>query len=64
MAEIEIVWGAAEISRVLKRNPQQVYRLLARGRIPGARKVGKLWAFDPGVFRDAMREWSPIGAAA
>jgi hypothetical protein len=53
---VDVVWGAKAISRVINRTEMQTYHMLEKGLIPGARKVGKLWAFSPSVFAAAMRE--------
>jgi hypothetical protein len=38
----EILWGAAEIGRVIGKPPRATFHLLERGLLP-AKKVGKQW---------------------
>ncbi|AUC97076.1 hypothetical protein CWS35_24645 [Bradyrhizobium sp. SK17] len=52
--EGEIVWGASEIARAINRSEPQVYLLLKRGCLPGARKIAGRWAFRPAEFRRAL----------
>jgi hypothetical protein len=42
-AELDVVWGAAEIGRVINITPRRAFYLLEEGKIP-ARKIGKLWS--------------------
>jgi hypothetical protein len=37
-----VVWGAANIGRVIDRNPRQAFHMLKKGQIRCARKVGAL----------------------
>lgn len=38
----EVVWGAAEIAKVINRTPRQTFGLLEAGQLP-AKKVGGRW---------------------
>ena len=40
---MDLLWGAAEIARVINRTPKQVFHMLESGHIPPARKVGGRW---------------------
>jgi hypothetical protein len=54
-APADIIWGAAEIGRVINRTPRQTHYLLAAGAIRSARKVSNLWTASRAALR---REWS------
>jgi hypothetical protein len=45
------VWGAAEIGRVINRNPRQTNHLLASGAIKCAKKMGNQWVALPSALR-------------
>jgi hypothetical protein len=40
--ELDLVWGAEEIARVLNRTPRQVFHMLKQGELP-ARKIAGRW---------------------
>ncbi len=42
--ELDLIWGAAPIAKVIGRSVPDTYALLKRGHIPNARRVGKRWA--------------------
>ncbi len=48
--------GEDGIAQAINRSVKMTYKLLERGQIPGAKKIGGTWALDPEVFRAAMRE--------
>jgi hypothetical protein len=45
------VWGAAEIGRVINRNPRQTHHLLTSGHIKSARRVGGRWVANVAALR-------------
>ncbi|MGY3615947.1 DNA-binding protein [Bradyrhizobium sp. USDA 10063] len=46
----QIVWGAAAIAKVIGHTETATFAMLERGKLPGARKVGRRWAFNPKIF--------------
>jgi hypothetical protein len=44
------VWGAAEIGRIINRNPRQTHHLLTKGHIKSARRVGGRWCASPAAL--------------
>jgi len=47
------VMKVIEVARLLRLNSKTVYELVARGEIPGARRVGRTIRFS----RDVLLEW-------
>jgi hypothetical protein len=43
-------WGAEAIGAVIGRNPRQTHRLLTRGQIKSAKKVGGRWVASRAVL--------------
>jgi hypothetical protein len=39
----DLIWGVRAIGREIGRDERQAYHILATGRLPGARKVGRRW---------------------
>jgi hypothetical protein len=53
----ELIWGAEGIARFLGlRNAKAAYLKLEAGRVPGATKVGALWALSPKAFRERLEK--------
>lgn len=51
----EIVYGVDAIAHVLDEpNHRRVYYMLEQGQVPGARKMGRIWALSIPVFRREM----------
>lgn len=51
----EIVYGVEAISPVLNEpNHRRVYYMLEQGQVPGARKMGRIWALSIPAFRRVM----------
>lgn len=51
----EIVYCVEAIGYVLNEpNHRRVYYMLEQGQVPGARKMGRIWALSPPVFRREM----------
>jgi hypothetical protein len=54
----QLIWGADAIADELGRDRRQVYHLLTKGALPGARKVGGRWVIAKGslwkIFRDEV----------
>jgi len=48
---LDILWGAEEIARVINRTPRQTHHLLHRGAITAAKKVGGRWCADRNGLR-------------
>lgn len=55
--EIELIWGAAEIARFIKRTNRQTYHMLNSGQLP-AKKVGEHWVAEAGNLRRHFIELS------
>jgi hypothetical protein len=49
----DIVWGAAEIGRVIRKSERQAYYLLEAGLLPG-RKIGRQWCASRGKLLRAL----------
>ena len=45
------VWGAAEIGRIINRNPRQTHHLLTSGHIKSARRIGGRWVANIAALR-------------
>jgi len=41
-AELDLIWGAAAIGKVIRKGRSATYHLLEQGRLP-AKKVGEQW---------------------
>jgi hypothetical protein len=50
----DVVWGAEAISTHLGRTVKATFCALESGKVPGARKIGGRWAFNPKVFLAAF----------
>ncbi len=51
----EIVYGVEAIGKILHEpNHRRVYYLLEQGHVPGARKMGRIWALSVTAFRRAI----------
>lgn len=59
-SSLGVIWGGRAIAAALGREEVATYKALEQGHIPGARKVGGRWCFDPDAFRRALAS----GAAA
>lgn len=44
-ANINLVWGATEIARLIGRSPRSTFHMLDKGELP-ARKVGGRWVAE------------------
>lgn len=53
--DIELVWGATEIGRVINRSPRSTYHMLERGDLP-AKKVGGKWVAERGQLHRLFLE--------
>lgn len=47
LRNIEVVWGCAEIAKVIGRSTRATFHMLEKGELP-ARKVGKRWVAERG----------------
>jgi hypothetical protein len=54
-ADLDLVWGAAEIARVINRTERQTYHLLTIGAIKSAKKVGGRHVADRHALRTEFR---------
>ena len=52
---MELVWGATEIAKVIGRSARSTFHLLERGDLP-ARKVGSRWVADRGNLVEFFRK--------
>lgn len=52
--QVTIVWGAANIARVIGRTEKSTFHALQQGQIPGAKKIAGRWGLDPRVFAAAF----------
>lgn len=43
---LDLIWGAQDIGRAMRRSPRQVHHLLEIGALPGAKKVGGRWCIS------------------
>jgi hypothetical protein len=57
-----LAWGVPAIAATIGRPEKAVYHMLAKRSLPGARKVGGRWCFDPTVFFAGFAE-QPGGTA-
>jgi hypothetical protein len=55
IAEPEFVYRVANISRVVNGTPAAVYHRLRRKQMPGARKIGGIWALHLPTYRQFFR---------
>jgi hypothetical protein len=46
----EIIWGAAAIAKTIGRTEKATFAMLESGKLPGAKKIGGRWCFNPEVF--------------
>ncbi|MGE5513712.1 MAG: DNA-binding protein [Bacteroidota bacterium] len=57
---LEIIWGAEAIAKTIGLNRRQTYRLLERGALKGASKIGSKYFITREAliqnFREAVRE--------
>jgi hypothetical protein len=49
--DLDLIWGADAIARVLNLNTKQAFYALESGKLP-ARKVGKRWVAERGRLRE------------
>ena len=49
---MDLLWGAAEIARVINRTPKQVFHMLESGHIPPARKRAGKWVVSERQLRE------------
>ena len=56
IAEPEFVYRVANISRVVNGTPAAVYHRLRRKQMPGARKIGGIWALHLPTYRQSFSE--------
>jgi hypothetical protein len=61
-SEPEFVYRVPNIARVVNDTEKAVYHRLARGKMPGARKLGGTWALHLPTYRAAFQ--SDAGRAA
>jgi len=54
-ANMELIWGAAEIAKVIGRSPRSVFHMLDNGELP-ARKVGGRWVAERGKLLSFFQE--------
>lgn len=53
----EIIWGAANIAKVIGRTEKATFAMLEKGALgQAARKIGGRWCFCPAVFFAAFGE--------
>jgi hypothetical protein len=57
---LDILWGAEEIARVINRTRRQTHHLLNRGAIDAAKKIGGRWCAN----KERLREQFCGGKAA
>ena len=50
VSSAELVWGAANIAKVIGRTERATFHLLEKGSIPGAKRIGGRWCLAPAVF--------------
>lgn len=43
---LDLVWGAKEIGKIIGRNERMTFHLLTTGEIPGAKRVGGRWVIE------------------
>ena len=53
-SDSDVVWGAANIGRVINANPRRTFYLLEKGLIP-ARKIGDTWVTTRAELLAAIR---------
>lgn len=49
--ELEVLWGADEIAREIRRSTRQVNHMLTTGALTGARKIGGRWCITRAALR-------------
>lgn len=54
-SSIELIWGAAEIAKVIGRSPRSVFYMLDNNELP-ARKVGGRWVAERGKLLAFFQE--------
>jgi hypothetical protein len=62
ISDDDVVWGAAAIGRVIRKNPRQTFYLLEAGLLP-ARKVGAQWCASRSRLLRAVTGDDESGAA-
>jgi hypothetical protein len=45
-----VVWGARNIATAIGRSERAVFHMLEKDALPGAKRIGGRWCFDPTVF--------------
>ena len=53
---LDLIWGAANIAKVVNLNPRQTFYQLESGSIP-AKKVGGKWVAERNELRAFFLEW-------
>ena len=48
----DLVWGAKQIAKEIKRDTRQTFYLLEKGHISTAKKVGDQWVAERGKLRE------------
>ena len=50
---LDLLWGAAEIAKTIKRSERETFHLLQTAKLP-AKKVGKIWVASRRSLREAL----------
>ncbi len=51
--QLDLLWGADEIGKAIRRNRRQTYRLLESGALP-AKKVGGVWVASRKILIESL----------
>ena len=49
--KLDLLWGAEEIAREIRRSPRQVNHMLATGALVGAKKIGGRWCITRSTLK-------------
>lgn len=60
----DLVWGAAEIGKVINRGERQTFYLLQSGMIPKARRIGSQWVASKRALLKFLLEGDKAGDAS
>ncbi|ANN59761.1 hypothetical protein A9174_25620 [Mesorhizobium loti NZP2037] len=52
--DLELIWGARDIAKAIRRTPRVTWGLLEAGEIAGAKKVGKRWCVSLHKLRETF----------